>query len=81
MNIEIHQPKLEAMIQRRLASGRFRSVEEVLMQALESAPMPEEEEKTRRTGADLVAAMQAMPYKDVDIEPARPHQPARDVEF
>ena len=81
MTIEIHQPKLEALIQERMASGRFRSVEEVLLQALEAAPfsatLPGVSRK--RTGADLVAAMQAMPYPEVDIEPSRPHLPVRDV--
>ena len=37
MTIEIQQPELEALIQQRLASGRFGSVEEVLMEALKSS--------------------------------------------
>ena len=32
MNIEIHQPELEAMIQQRMRTGRFRDVEDVLLQ-------------------------------------------------
>ena len=35
----------------------------------------------RLTGADLVAAMQASPYKEIDLEPARDRLPVRDVEF
>lgn len=82
MNIEVHKPRLEALIQQRMASGRFRSVEDALLQALEAAPFPEEEAQPRRTGADLVAAMQAMPYKDeIEFEHYRPHMPVRDVEF
>ena len=38
MSIQIQQPELEAMIQERLDSGAFRSVEDVLMQALKSLP-------------------------------------------
>jgi prevent-host-death family protein len=32
-----------------------------------------------RTGAALVAAMQASPYRDIDLEPKRSRLPARDV--
>ena len=35
MNIEIHQPELETLIQQRMATGRFRDVEDVLLQALQ----------------------------------------------
>ena len=34
MNIDIHQPELKAMIQQRMATGRFRDVEDVLLHAL-----------------------------------------------
>jgi hypothetical protein len=83
MTIEIHQPEIEALIQQRLQSGAFRDVEDVLMQALKSSPgpaMPVKEESVS-TGADLVADMQASPYKDIDLEPYRPHLPVRDVAF
>jgi hypothetical protein len=33
------------------------------------------------TGADLVAAMQASPYRDVNLEPARDRLPVRDIAF
>ncbi len=35
--------------------------------------------KGERTGEALIAAMQASPYRDIDIEPARERSPARDV--
>ncbi len=38
MNIEIHQPRLEALIQQRMASGQFQTVEDLLLQSLETAP-------------------------------------------
>jgi len=82
MNIEVHQPRLEALIQQRMASGRFQSVEDALVQALESAPLPQEKTQSRRTGADLVAAMQAMPHKDeIEFEHSRRQMPVRDAEF
>ena len=72
MTIEIHKPELEALIQERMKSGAFESVEDVLMQALKSAPPAAElsGEAVTHTGADLVAAMQASPYREVDLEPA-----------
>lgn len=38
MTIEIHQPELEALIRQRMASGKFQSVEDVLIQALKAVP-------------------------------------------
>ncbi len=82
MTIEIHQPELEALIEERMQSGAFASVEEVLLQALRTAPKPVPAQKlSGLTGADLMAALQTIPYKDVDLEPYRPHMPVRDVEF
>jgi hypothetical protein len=73
MTIEIHEPELEALIRARMETGAFRSVEEALMQALKAAPVPELpiERKLTGTGADIVAAMQRIPYRDVDLEPER----------
>ena len=41
MTIEIHRPELEALLRERMKSGAFESIEEVIMQALEAAPVPE----------------------------------------
>ncbi len=37
--------------------------------------------KGERTGADLVAALQASPCRDIDLAPPRYRMPARDVEL
>lgn len=79
MTIEIHKPELEALINERLRSGAFDNVEDVLMQALQGSPLPTKKET--RTGADLVAAMQASPCKDIDLEPAKITMATRDVTF
>lgn len=34
MTIDIQEPELEALIQQRMSSGRYRNVEDVLLQAL-----------------------------------------------
>jgi hypothetical protein len=82
MMIEIHRPELEALIMERMKSGGFHNVEDALMQALETSRMTEEEAATvakDRTGADLIAAMQASPYREIEIEPARYRMSVRDV--
>ena len=79
MTIEIQRPELEKLIEQRMRSGAFRSVEDVLLHALTSGStaMPQEEV----TGADLIAAMQACPLKDINLEPERFPMPVRDVAF
>jgi hypothetical protein len=77
MTIEIHKPELEALIVERLKSGGFENVEDVLMQALQM--LPSTAKKSGATGADLVAAMQASPCKDIEITPSRSHMPVRDT--
>jgi hypothetical protein len=82
MTIEIHTPELEALIMQRMKSGGFQSVEEVLLEALKTAPSGGQQAGNAaesRTGADLIAALQASPYREVDIEPARYRVPVRDV--
>jgi uncharacterized protein with von Willebrand factor type A (vWA) domain len=83
MTIEIQRPELEALIQERMKSGAFQSVEDVLLQALKSArPAAESSgEADPHTGADLVAAMQSSPYREVDLEPASHRSPVRGVTF
>ena len=74
MTIEIHRPELEALIMQRMKSGGFRTVEDALLQALETSPPVGERSATsndRRTGADLIAALQASPYRELDIEPPK----------
>ena len=80
MVIEISEPELETMIRQQLESGRFKTVEEVLLKALQLFPAPAQPAKHLevRTGADLIAALQACPYPDVDLEPARYEMPVSD---
>jgi hypothetical protein len=88
MTIEIHAPELEALIRERMKRGMFRDVEDFLMQSLTSPWLPAEgagqlsPPEDSRTGADLIAAMQASPYPEVSIEPARyPLTVVRNVEL
>jgi hypothetical protein len=81
MTIEIHRPELEALIIERMRSGGFHNVEDTLMQALETAPAPETTPAMAKklTGADLIAAIQRSPYRELEIEPERYRMPVRDV--
>jgi hypothetical protein len=74
MTIEIHRPELEALIIQRMKSGGFQNVEDALLQALKALPPVEERagaSHDKRTGADLIEALQASPYRELDIEPPR----------
>ena len=81
MTIEIHRPELEALLLERMETGAFRSVEDVIMQALETAPVPGTKPATaeKRTGADLIAAIQRSPCRELELEPERYRMPVRDV--
>jgi hypothetical protein len=82
MTIEIHQPELEALIEERMRTGAFASVEDVLLHALKAAPKPTPVlNLSGLTGADLIAALQTCPYPDFDFEPERYPMPVRDPEF
>jgi Arc/MetJ-type ribon-helix-helix transcriptional regulator len=91
MNLEIHKPELVQRVNAHIQNGRFHDVDEVLEKALDAleesvtAPPGGQAAKSedRRMGADLIAALQSSPYRDVDIEPARFRlpMPARDVKF
>jgi hypothetical protein len=84
MTIEIHRPELEALIMERMKRGGFHNVEDALMQALETSPVTDAELAAvakNRTRADLIAAMQTSPHRELEIEPARYRMPVRDVTF
>ena len=71
MTIEIHRPELEALIMQRMKSGGFHNVEDALFEALKMSPLVEKPLQEKRTGADLIAALQASPYRELDIEPPK----------
>ena len=74
MTIEITSPDVEALIQQHMQAGAFKTPEDLIRVVLRFS-VPE-----TRTGADLVAALQACPYPEVDIEPARVLSPVvRDI--
>lgn len=81
MTIEINRPELEALIQEWMNAGAFQSVEDDLMEALKSSPLPDAgtRKPVKHTSADLIAAIQRSPYRELEIEPERYRLPVRDV--
>ncbi len=87
MTIEIQKPEPEALIHERMRLGAFPKVEDALLQALKTSPLPSAQRvalssgPSPRTGADLVAAMQDSPYKEITLEPTRDRSAVRNVAF
>ena len=82
MTIQIQQPELEALILDRMQTGAFESVEDVLLHALQATPPPAHAvPASALTGADLVAAMQASPCKEISLQPSRYPMPVRNIVF
>ena len=85
MQIEIHRPELERRVRRQIQSGQYHDLEELLTKALDaldqSAAPSLPKELDERTGEDLIAALQASPYREQEIEPPRYREPipVRDV--
>ncbi len=55
MSVEIHQPKIQSIIDRQMATGAFRSVEELLLCALQSFARPEPDPQEIGFGRKLVS--------------------------
>ena len=90
MQMEIHKPELEQRMRRQIQSGKYHDLDELLTKALDAlderaAPMSlegrSEQPPDQRTGADLIAALQASPYRELEIEPPRYREsiPVRNV--
>ena len=77
MNIEIHQPELARRVLEGIQSGRFHDVDELLTKALDA--LSEKEAARPHSGAALVAAMQASPYKEIALQPRSDRLPVRDA--
>ena len=68
-----------------LAEAKGLSADEFVRAALEQILAEGEDLRIRSaglpTGSDLIAAMQASPYREIDLEPGRTRLPVRDVSF
>jgi hypothetical protein len=72
VNLEIHKPELAQRVQGQIQSGHFHNTGELIEKALDAldeqstAAVPE-----TATGAVVLAALQASPYRDIDLTPPR----------
>jgi Arc/MetJ-type ribon-helix-helix transcriptional regulator len=81
MNLEIHKPELAQRVRAQMQSGHFQDADDLLEKALDAL----DEQSTAAppasaTGAVLLAALQASPYREIDLTPPRvPLTNVRDV--
>lgn len=72
MNLEIHKPELARRVQAHIQTGHFHDADELLEKALDviegkaAAPPP-----ATATGSVILAALQASPYREIDLTPPR----------
>jgi Arc/MetJ-type ribon-helix-helix transcriptional regulator len=85
MNLEIRNPELVERVNAHIQTGEFHDADELLEKALDAldertaaAPVTT---PARKTGAAILAALQACPYPEIDLTPPRVPIFVRDVEL
>ena len=87
MSIEIHTPELKQRVLHEIQSRQLHDVEELVTKALdaldEKAPLPAVpvSTQTKKTGAAILAALQACPYPEIDLTPPRVPIFVRDIDL
>ena len=72
MNLEIHKPELARRVQAQIQSGHFHNTDELIEKALDALDeQANAVAPAAATGAVVLAALQASPYRDVDLTPLR----------
>jgi Arc/MetJ-type ribon-helix-helix transcriptional regulator len=72
MNLEIHKPELVQRVQEQIQSGHFHNADELIEKALDALDIQEAAAAPpTATGAVILAALQASPYRDIDLTPPR----------
>ncbi|MGO9258932.1 MAG: hypothetical protein ACLQU1_21815 [Bryobacteraceae bacterium] len=71
MHLEIHKPELEQRVRRQIQGGQFHDVDELLTKALDALGQATAAAPVTATGAVVLAALQASPYRDIDLTPPR----------
>jgi Arc/MetJ-type ribon-helix-helix transcriptional regulator len=70
MHLEIHKPELARRVQAQIQSGHFHDADELIEKALDALDEQATAAATA-TGAVVLAALQASPYREVDLTPPR----------
>ena len=81
MTIQITKPEVDALINQRLRSGRFKDAEEVVWQALQSSPpeataMPPRDARPAKDMVELFAPLRGL---NIDFESDRSKDTGRDI--
>ena len=70
MNIEIHKPELIQRVNAQIQSGHFHDTDELIEKALDALDLQgAAATPPTATGAVVLAALQASPYRDIDLTP------------
>jgi hypothetical protein len=84
MNFEIHNPDLVERMNAHIRTGRFHDADELIEKALNALDegTPGATSPGTATGSVILAALQASPYREIDLSPPRLLlSNVRDVEF
>lgn len=82
MNLEIHDPELAERVNAHIQTGRFHDADELLEKALDALDeRTDAATATKKTGAAILAALQACPYPEIDLTPPRVPIFVRDIEL
>ena len=79
LTIDLPDEEIKALAAKARAQGV--SAEEYARLVLAHDLDVQVDDTAKHTGADLVAVMQASPYREISLEPARGPLPVRDVTF
>lgn len=72
MNLEIHEHELAQRVQAQIQSGDFHDTDELIEKALDALDIQAAAAAPpTATGAVVLAALQASPYRDIDLPPPR----------
>ena len=71
MNIAIHKPELAQRVQAQIQSGHFHDADELIEKALDALDEQVAAAAPEATGTVVLAALQASPYRDIDLTPPR----------
>ena len=73
MNLEIHKPELVQRVNAQIQSGHFHDVDELIEKALDALDeqAPAAAPPAMATGSVILAALQASPYREIDLTPPR----------
>lgn len=73
MNLEIHKPELVQRVTAHIQTGHFHDADELLEKALDALDerAPAAAPPATATGSVILAALQASPYREIDLTPPR----------